>query len=129
MDTEARVEESHHELSESSATGGYAPRHIALCSVVAVVDYLGALYVLTEIAHLSHASGLLLALVWLVPVFGVLWLVGAFEEADGSHRAGRWPYARREPDVEVHGPQSQVHERGAYVGSASTRDGRADSAA
>jgi hypothetical protein len=128
MDPDGDVEDSPRDDVHTSGSS-YGRRHIALYAVVAVVDYLGALYVLTEIAHLSHASGLLLAFLWLVPVFGVLWLVGVFDPGDRRRGARGWPYAHRESAAEGHEAGAEVHEPGAFVGSASTRDRPANHAA
>ena len=63
---------------------------MAVVTVIVVVSYIGAVSVLTDIADLSRATGLLLALVWLPLVFGALWLAGAFDRPE-STTSESWP--------------------------------------
>jgi hypothetical protein len=86
---------------------------IGAYSVAALVYFGGALFLLTSIARISHASGALLAVLWLVPVFGVLWLVGTFDDRGGERRLRRWPYSRNEPGRDEHEPESSFHDRAA----------------
>jgi len=77
---------------------------IVVLSAAAAICYIGAVVVLTEIADLSRASGLLLALVWLVPVFVVLWLTGIFDRTD-SVRSATGAETRNDPCVDGDEPE------------------------
>jgi hypothetical protein len=99
--------------SRTSVEGAPAPTlapKIAVVTVIAVASYIGAVSILTGIADVSRATGLLLAALWLVPVFGVLWLTGVFDRPDSMKSEG-WPDAPGTPDVEPEAAEALPHVR------------------